>query len=230
MNTRLTAQALIAVAACALLLLPGAAAAKKKKRKRPYWYQYSVAFNCGEADETASVVPAAYETSINVLNPHAANAVLRKRVSLTFPAEDEMQGANSDMVQGVLGADKATQISCDDLVSPASFVMDPPPEFSPFVQGFVILVSNRPLTVSATQTATGATGEVSLQVDQIPSRPMYPRAVVAAARRTVCHRPPGNPANSHTITVGVDAWPAHRLHGDDDGACDDEDSDSGPRR
>jgi hypothetical protein len=36
---------------------------------------------------------------------------------------------------------------------------------------------------------------------------------------TICHIPPGNPKNAHTITVGVAAWPAHKAHGDYEGAC-----------
>src|SRR5438128_1928266 len=35
----------------------------------------------------------------------------------------------------------------------------------------------------------------------------------------VCHRPPGNPSNYQTITIGVPALPAHLAHGDFAGAC-----------
>ena len=32
---------------------------------------------------------------------------------------------------------------------------------------------------------------------------------------TICHFPPGNPGNAHTIVVAAAAWPAHeQLHGD----------------
>ena len=36
---------------------------------------------------------------------------------------------------------------------------------------------------------------------------------------TVCHIPPGNPDNAHTITIDSPAWPAHRAHGDTLGSC-----------
>jgi len=35
----------------------------------------------------------------------------------------------------------------------------------------------------------------------------------------VCHRPPGNPNNYQTITIGAPALPAHLAHGDLVGAC-----------
>jgi hypothetical protein len=36
---------------------------------------------------------------------------------------------------------------------------------------------------------------------------------------TICHIPPGNPSNAHTITISVNALPAHLAHGDYIGAC-----------
>ena len=36
---------------------------------------------------------------------------------------------------------------------------------------------------------------------------------------TICHRPPGNPENTQTITVGAPALPAHLAHGDTLGPC-----------
>jgi hypothetical protein len=36
---------------------------------------------------------------------------------------------------------------------------------------------------------------------------------------TICHIPPGNPANAHSITVSVNALAAHLAHGDSIGTC-----------
>jgi cysteine-rich repeat protein len=46
-------------------------------------------------------------------------------------------------------------------------------------------------------------------------------AAVARAEKkvTVCHIPPGSPAERHTIMVGEPAVPAHLAHGDQLGAC-----------
>ena len=35
----------------------------------------------------------------------------------------------------------------------------------------------------------------------------------------VCHIPPGNPDNAHTINISDSAWPAHQMHGDYLGEC-----------
>jgi Dictyostelium (slime mold) repeat/EGF-like domain len=47
-------------------------------------------------------------------------------------------------------------------------------------------------------------------------------AVAAAApaqKVNVCHLPPGNPSNFHTITISENALPAHLAHGDLPGSC-----------
>lgn len=41
---------------------------------------------------------------------------------------------------------------------------------------------------------------------------------------TICHIPPGNPKNAHTITISTNAWPAHKGHGDYLGPCANEQS------
>jgi hypothetical protein len=38
-------------------------------------------------------------------------------------------------------------------------------------------------------------------------------------KTTVCHIPPGNPANEHTICIGNAGVPAHLAHGDHLGSC-----------
>ena len=45
----------------------------------------------------------------------------------------------------------------------------------------------------------------------------------AGAKATICHRPPGNPGNQHTLSVGGSAVPAHLAHGDLIGECGESD-------
>jgi len=46
-------------------------------------------------------------------------------------------------------------------------------------------------------------------------------STTSVGKATICHIPPGNPANAHTITVGAPAVAAHEAHGDDvGGPCD----------
>ena len=44
-------------------------------------------------------------------------------------------------------------------------------------------------------------------------------AVAGEEKVTICHIPPGNPDNAHTIVVGAPAVPAHLDHGDSLGEC-----------
>jgi hypothetical protein len=49
--------------------------------------------------------------------------------------------------------------------------------------------------------------------------PQPTRPPAESDKVTICHRPPGNPDNAHTITVGASAVPAHLAHGDSLGPC-----------
>lgn len=49
----------------------------------------------------------------------------------------------------------------------------------------------------------------------VPTMPASAKQV----KVTICHVPPGNPANAHTITVAAPAVAAHLAHGDTLGAC-----------
>jgi hypothetical protein len=47
-----------------------------------------------------------------------------------------------------------------------------------------------------------------------------PGAAGTGGKVEVCHLPPGNPANAHTIVVGAPAVEAHLAHGDRVGSCE----------
>lgn len=48
-------------------------------------------------------------------------------------------------------------------------------------------------------------------------------------KETICHVPPGNPANAHEIVVGCPAVEAHLAHGDYLGECLEDSSDTGEK-
>jgi hypothetical protein len=49
---------------------------------------------------------------------------------------------------------------------------------------------------------------------------LFSTSAVAGNKVTICHIPPGNPDNAHTITVSTSAVDAHMAHGDSMGECD----------
>ena len=67
----------------------------------------------------------------------------------------------------------------------------------------------QPSPTAPTQTATADEGDGSVT------------AQAAQPKVTICHVPPGNPANAHTITIGAPAVPAHLANHDGDavGPC-----------
>jgi len=85
------------------------------------------------------------------------------------------------------------------------------------VQGVLVIKSNSFLDVSATHFATSPTGGVSQDVQAVSPIAVAPATLSNSI--TICHIPPGNPGNAHTITIDVAAWPAHQAHGDYQGPC-----------
>jgi hypothetical protein len=60
----------------------------------------------------------------------------------------------------------------------------------------------------------------------------YVEPVVEDQIISICHHPPGNPENTENLQIPLSAWPAHQAHGDNLGACpeneeNDDDNDSG---
>lgn len=53
----------------------------------------------------------------------------------------------------------------------------------------------------------------------VTALPAAPASAGPAPKVEVCHIPPGNPANFHTITISENALAAHLAHGDMEGPC-----------
>jgi hypothetical protein len=56
---------------------------------------------------------------------------------------------------------------------------------------------------------------------------VLPGSGYAKGKVDVCHIPPGNPGNAHTINISESAVAAHLAHGDTLGPCPDEAAGSG---
>jgi hypothetical protein len=61
-------------------------------------------------------------------------------------------------------------------------------------------------------------GDAEISEDFVPDPTLSCRAG-GEEKVTLCHHPPGNPENAHTIEVGVSAVPHHLGHGDTPGPC-----------
>jgi hypothetical protein len=67
--------------------------------------------------------------------------------------------------------------------------------------------------------AVGATASKTLTIEVAGADEDEDGESEKAEKVTVCHMPPGNPDNAHTISVGAPALEAHLGHGDTEGEC-----------
>ncbi len=77
---------------------------------------------------------------------------------------------------------------------------------------------------AATATDVDPTATLTASETETPEPPVDG----SSAKVELCHVPPGNPENAHTISVAEDALEAHLAHGDAEGACPEEGSPSPP--
>jgi hypothetical protein len=209
--------AILALAGAALVAA-GPAEATSKSKAPPEWFQYVVKFTCGEnGGDPTRVVGGSYATAVSLYNPGEADVTLRKSLALAYPPVEQAAGEVSEQIEDLLVPGTALQIDCEEIQN--EFVFPVPPPLTDHVQGFLVIESNRPLHVEAVYTAAGAGGDVSVDVERIAERRVIPRLFLRPVRVVICHYPPGNPDNRHTIVVDAAAVPAHQAHGDTAGPC-----------
>jgi len=178
-------------------------------------FEHAVKFVCGVAADDFRVLTGTYATSINIYNPNDRDVDLNKNIALTFPPAEQAAGAVSDIIMDLLAAKSALQVDCEEIPSGFSF-MTPPGET--YTEGFLVIQSSGKLNVSAVYTATDALGGVSVDIEQVQGAKVRVRR--DRDKLTICHLPPGNPDNAHTLSIGSSAWPAHEAHGDIQGSCE----------
>jgi hypothetical protein len=200
------------------------------KSSKSEWFQYVVQFNCGRDAGTAPirVVPGFYATSVNLYNANPDAVTLRKHLALAFPPVEQATGEVSDQIEDVVSPGTALQVDCEEILN--EFVFPNPPPATDHRQGFLVIESDKSLHVEALYTSSGPTvADVSIDVERIAEKKVRPRAFVQPSKVVICHYPPGNPGNRHTLVVDSSAVSAHRGHGDTVGACpnggDDDDDD-----
>lgn len=72
-------------------------------------------------------------------------------------------------------------------------------------------------TTESTETTTAASEKTAVSMEPAP---VADAGSDEGAKATICHVPPGNPGNQHTLSVGASAVSAHLKHGDYEGECD----------
>ncbi len=160
----------LALALAAVFLLPMLApdmAAAKKKKKKVYWYQYAVPFTCGDNQtDPGRMLIGDHSSAIRVFNP-GSDATLYSGLALDFPLGMLLPGWTSDRIETALPAGTATQASCQDALDLAA--QNPPPPFAipPYVQGFAIVQSSRPLEVHVTRSVVTAGGAVTMATQKV---------------------------------------------------------------
>jgi hypothetical protein len=221
-NHRNALFSLIAVLAVGLLGVPELADAKRKRRNRVIEEevsQFAVEFTCGTNDSSFEmVVPGDYASVVNVYNAGGETRA-RAMVSLSFPVS-----SNSAWRQTTFAPRQSRQLDCADIVG-GGFVFREPLDEDGYYQGFVIIQTRGALDVVARYTAAGDDGEVTTDVETVDARRVRRPPIDENALVTICHVPPGNPDNAHTIQVEPDSVSAHIAHGDYEGACIDDDDD-----
>lgn len=208
------------VAGAALVVAPGAALAKNKNKNRSYEPpgEYRVIeFACGSNDGSfPGAVAGDYAATISALNAGTSEVRVLARVVLTVP-----ETLRSDEVTARIGAGGVRVLDCDDLLGGIfAFPQDLPAEG--YFQGFLLEKNAGPLTVT-TRRSAGGDGIASAEAETIPPQTTsMPRDAHDGV--VICHVPPGNPGNAHTIEVDASAVQAHRHHGDYEGACSHQDA------
>ena len=210
MSSPLRSTAAISLAIPILL----AAASPALAKKGAAWLTYTAPFTCGHHDPgDGSAVGGDYATSVTVTNVNPVETRVRARVQITDPSPEE-----SDRIAHTLGAGRSIKIDCEELLDDA-FILPVGLDGMDFFQGVLTIDSRARLSVVVQTSAAGLDGGISVENRQVD-------AVVVRRRRErddnnaeICHIPPGNPGNRHTINVGESAVNAHLAHGDHTGSC-----------
>ncbi|MDH3605203.1 MAG: hypothetical protein OEU26_36885 [Candidatus Tectomicrobia bacterium] len=140
--------------------------------EQTYKYQYAAKVVCGNNPmNPARILPGRYATTVNIFNPTSYSVEFAKSLSLTFPPAEQAPGRVSEALNDRLEPMQALKVACraaefDTEGIPTEF-FGSDIEFPPYVEGFLVIRSNRPLVVSTVYTA-GPDGEPVQSIDVEP--------------------------------------------------------------
>lgn len=132
-----------------------------KDKKPTIVYRYSVKFVCGKS-EGGILSRGHYYTAINIHNPAARTAKIRRKISTALPGE--VAGHVIDVGIAELRPDESFEIDCPDIYRLARMSR------GCLLKGFVILESLGPLEVVAVYTASGGDKKVeTIHTERVPA-------------------------------------------------------------
>ena len=172
MKRRKIVNSVIAILVVYVFVVATADIALAKKGKKPNKFLYAAKVVCGEDDPDFSeqVMPGAYSTSVNILNPNATAVTITKRLSLTFPPEEQEPGMVSGTMEDELEPYEALQVDGREI--PAEFFPDI--ELPTYVEGVLIVECTQEVDVSAVYTVGARENDLvtvrSIDVEQIQGR------------------------------------------------------------
>ncbi len=147
--------ALLAVACIALLssLPPQALAAVEASKTR---YVYAAKFICGPSSEAfqEGLVAGAYATAVNILNPSARTVSFEKSIARGLPFQKA--GETTEFVSDRIAPGEAIEVECNEIRSRLRLPMS-----EQFRTGFVVIVSNSELAITAVYSGRPRSGEVT---------------------------------------------------------------------
>ncbi len=123
---------------------------------------YSVKFLCGlqlvpsdpgTVPSEPPVKPGNYATAVNVHNYHSdLQASICKKAVIALPESSRTKGEISQFTTDILTPNQAAEVDCSDI---ATLLQTPGTTLSPFIKGFVEILSPVPLSVTAVYTSQG---------------------------------------------------------------------------
>ena len=173
MKRRKIVNSVIAILVVCVFVVATADIALAKKGNKPNKFLYAAKVVCGEDDLGFSeqVIPGVYSTSVNILNPNATAVTITKRLSLSFPPEEQEPGEVSGTIEDELEPYEALQVDCREI--PAEFfpgIKDLPT----YVEGVLIIECAQEVDVSAVYTVGERQDDLvtvrSIDVEQVQGR------------------------------------------------------------